>query len=138
MILSYKFYKLEMRNCLIRNAVKSRPKDNLAIRHFRKHRLIPQALWFQKINTHTHTHTHTRLTALFSGTTRVSGYQKVKTNLAFSEVRDSEWHWHQPGHVCTRTYTAHRSRQITTPVPCHSVFYTPDALPASQPTASKH
>ena len=30
------------------------------------------------------------------------------------------------------------SRQITTPAPHHSVFYRPDALPATQPTASKH
>ena len=30
------------------------------------------------------------------------------------------------------------SRQITTPLPHHSVFYRPDALPAAQPTASKH
>ena len=30
------------------------------------------------------------------------------------------------------------SRQTTTPVPHHSVFYRPDALPAAQPTASKH
>jgi len=28
--------------------------------------------------------------------------------------------------------------QITMPVPHHSVFYRPDALPAAQPTASKH
>jgi len=41
-------------------------------------------------HTHTHTHTHTRLTALFSGTTQVSRYQKGKTNLDFSETRDSE------------------------------------------------
>ena len=34
--------------------------------------------------------------------------------------------------------SALRSRQITTPVPHHSVFYRPDALPAAQPTASKH
>ena len=34
--------------------------------------------------------------------------------------------------------SAPRSRQITTPVPHHSVFYRPDALPATQPTASKH
>jgi len=33
---------------------------------------------------------------------------------------------------------APRSRQITTPGPHHSVFYRPDALPATQPTASKH
>jgi len=30
------------------------------------------------------------------------------------------------------------SRQTTTPAPHHSVFYRPDALPTSQPTASKH
>ena len=30
------------------------------------------------------------------------------------------------------------SRHITTPAPQHSSFYRPDALPAVQPTASKH
>jgi len=30
------------------------------------------------------------------------------------------------------------SKQITTPAPHHSVFYRPDALPDTQPTASKH
>ena len=34
--------------------------------------------------------------------------------------------------------SASRSRQITMPAPHHSVFYRPDALPAAQPTASKH
>jgi len=33
---------------------------------------------------------------------------------------------------------APHSRQITMPAPHHSVFYRPDALPAAQPTASKH
>ena len=38
-----------------------------------------------------------------SGTTRVGRYQKGKTNLDFIEARDSEWQWHQLGHmqVCT-------------------------------------
>ena len=51
-------------------------------------------------------YTHTRLTA-FSGTTRVSRYQKGKTNLDFTEARDSEWQWHQLGHmqVCTSLQT---------------------------------
>ena len=58
-------------------------------------------------HTHTHTVTHTRLTALFSGTTRVGRYQKVKINLGFTEARDSEWQWHQLGHmqVCTLLQT---------------------------------
>ena len=34
--------------------------------------------------------------------------------------------------------SAPHSRQITMPAPHHSVFYRPDALPATQPTASKH
>ena len=38
-----------------------------------------------------------------SGTTQVSRYQKGKTNLDFTEERDSEWQWNQLGHmqVCT-------------------------------------
>jgi len=33
----------------------------------------------------------------------VSRYQKRKTNLDFTEARDSEWQWHQLGYmqVCT-------------------------------------
>jgi len=31
----------------------------------------------------------------FPGTTRVSRYQKGKTNLNFTEARDIEWQWHQ-------------------------------------------
>jgi len=34
--------------------------------------------------------------------------------------------------------SAPRSRQMTMPAPHHSVFYRSDALPAAQPTASKH
>jgi len=43
----------------------------------------------------------------FSGTTPVSRYQKGKTNLDFTESRDSEWQWHQLGHmqVCTSLQT---------------------------------
>jgi len=49
-----------------------------------------------------------RITHPFNGplsrTTQVSRYQKGKTNLDFTEARDSEWQWHQQGHmqVCTR------------------------------------
>jgi len=56
--------------------------------------------------THTHTHTHT-FNGPLSGTNRVSQYQKGKTNLHFTEARDSEWQWHQPDHmqVCTSLQT---------------------------------
>jgi len=78
------------------------------------------------------THTH-QFKGRLSGTTQVSQYQKGKTNLDFTEARDTEWQWNQLGHmqVCT-------SLQTTTPAPHHSVFCRPDALPAAQPTASKH
>jgi len=74
--------------------------------------------------------THTR----FSGITQVSRYQKGKTNLDFTEARDSEWQWHQLDHiqVCTSLQTDNHAS--TPPL----VFHRPDALPAAQPTASKH
>ena len=39
--------------------------------------------------------------------TQVSRYQKGKTNLDFTEARDSEWQWHQLEHmqVCTSLQT---------------------------------
>jgi len=40
-----------------------------------------------------HTQTHT-FNGPFSGTTQVSQYEKGKTNLDFTEARDSEWQWH--------------------------------------------
>jgi len=57
-----------------------------------------------KLLTHTHTHP---FNSPFSGTTLVSRYQKGKNNLDFTEARDSEWQWHQLGHmqVCTLLQT---------------------------------
>ena len=46
----------------------------------------------------THTHTHP-FNGPFSVTTQVSRYQKGKTSLDFAEARDSEWQWHQLGHM---------------------------------------
>jgi len=42
----------------------------------------------------------------------VSRYQKGKTNLDFIEARDSEWQWHQLGHmqVCTSPQTDNHSK----------------------------
>ena len=56
--------------------------------------------------THTHIHTHP-FNGPLSGSTRVSRYQKGKTNLDFTEARDSEWQWHQLSHmqVCTSLLT---------------------------------
>ena len=83
---------------------------------------------------HTHTYTHP-FNGPFSGTTRVSRYQKGKTNPDFTEPRDSEWQWHQLGHmqVCTSLQTDNHAS-----TPPLKFFYRPDALPGAQPTASKH
>jgi len=69
----------------------------------------------------------------------VSQYQKGKTNLDFMKqeiVSGNGISW-------ALYKSAPRSRQITTPAPHRSVFtgrmpFLPDALPAAQPTASKH
>ena len=77
---------------------------------------------------HAHTHTHTHLfNGTLSGTSRVSWYQKGKTNLDLLEqktVRGSGNSW-----VVWKS--APRSWQITMPAPHHLVFYRPDALPAA-------
>jgi len=63
-------------------------------------------------------HTHTCLTAICP----VSRYQKGKTNLDFTEARDSEWQWHQLSHmqVCTSLQT---NNHASTP-PCRKNTYT--------------
>ena len=70
-----------------------------------KYKLIQHHCCYD-LHTHTHTHTHT-FNGPLSGTTRVSRYQKGKTNLDFTGARDSEWQWHQLGHmqVCTSLQT---------------------------------
>jgi len=76
-------------------------------------------------------HTHP-FNGPLSGTTRVSRYQKVKTNLDLlmhETVSGSGISWD----MCK---SAACSRQITTLAPHRSVFYRPDALPAAQPTES--
>jgi len=90
-------------------------------------------LWLHFVNFCTVSHTN-----LFNGptygTTRVSRYQKGKTSLDFTEARDSEWQWHQLGHmqVCTSLQT---DNHTSTPPLC---FYRPYALPADQPKVSEH
>jgi len=72
--------------------------------------------------------------ALFPGVPRWAGTRKVKPiwiSLKQETVSGSGISWD----ICK---SAPHSRQITTPTPHRSVFYRPDALPAAQPTASKH
>jgi len=64
----------------------------------------------------------------------VSQYQKGKTNLDFTEARDSEWQWNLLGHMQVSTSLQTDNHTSTPPL----FFYRPDALSATEPTASKH
>ena len=90
--------------------------------------------WVSRCHEGKTTHTHT-FNGPFSGTTRVSRYQKGKTDRDFTEARDSEWLWRQLGHVqvCISLQT---DKHVSTPP--LKFFYRPDALPAAQATVSKH
>jgi len=84
----------------------------------------------QLTHARTHAHTHT-FNGLLSGTTRVSRYQKGKTNLDFTEARDSEWQWHRLGRmqVCTSLQTDNHAS--TPPLSCLQA-----ACPSCCPTNS--
>ena len=97
--------------------------------------------WWQLLPS-THTHTHTTIlwpSWILSGIIQVSWHQKGKTmkgktilDLLEQEiVSGSAISWA----ICKSTPWP---RHITTPASHHSVFYRPDALPTTQPTASKH
>jgi len=66
-----------------------------------------------KVSTDHTVHTHP-FNGPLSGTTRVSWYQKDKTNLDFTEATDSERQWHQLGHmqVCTSLQTNNHARLV--------------------------
>ena len=51
-----------------------------------------------------------------SGTTWVSQYQKGKTNLYFTEARDSEWQWHPLGHMQDSTSLQSENHASTPPL----------------------
>jgi len=90
-----------------------------------------------------HTHTHTRLTALCPGLPRSAGTRKVKPIWILLKVKPIWILLKQKtvsgnGISWTICKSAPRSRQITTPAPHHSSVLRPHALPAAQPTVSKH
>jgi len=65
----------------------------------------------------------------------VSRYQKGKTNLDFTEARDSEWQWHQLGHtqVCISLQTVNH-----TSTPPLKFFTGPSCRPTNRVKALKH
>ena len=80
-----------------------------------------------------HKHTH-RLTALCPGLPGWAGTRKVKPIWIFLKQQTASG----SGNSWDIRKSAPRSRQITMPAPHCSVFYRLDALPAAQPTVSKH
>jgi len=66
----------------------------------------------------------------------VSRYQKGKTNLDFTEARDTEWQWHQLGHmqVCTSLQT---DSHASTPPPSFLQAGCPSCRPANSIKALK-
>jgi len=73
--------------------------------------------------------------SIFSRTTWESRYQKGKPFWILLKQEMMGWQWHQLDHmqiICTSLETDNHA--TTSPLS----FYRPDALPATQPTASKN
>ena len=83
-------------------------------------------------NVQSNTHTHAAFNGSFSRTTWVSWYQKGKTNLDFTEARDSEWQWHQLDNmqVCISLQT---DNHASTP---HRSVFLQAGCPSCHPTDS--
>jgi len=66
----------------------------------------------------------------------VSQYQKGKTNLDFTEARDSEWQWHQLGHmqICILLQT---DNHTNTPPLCFLQAGCPSGRPTNSVKALK-
>ena len=80
---------------------------------------------------HHNTHTHTRLTALFPGLPGWAGTRKVKPIWILLKQRDSEWQWHQLGHMqaCISLQTGNHA---STPV----LSFLQAGCPSCRPTNS--
>ena len=77
---------------------------------------------------------YNRFTTLCPGLPRWVSTRRTNRS-GFAEEEMTGWQWHQLNHmqaICTSL------QKITTPAPHQSDFYGLDALPDTQPTASKH
>jgi len=107
----------------------TKPADNTE--HIQIRKFFSTVLLWRWCTASQNTHTHP-FNGPLSGTTRVSRYQKSKTNLDFTEARDGEWQRHQLGYVQVCT-SLQADNHASTP---QLSFYRQDALPATQPTVS--
>jgi len=84
------------------------------------------------VYTHTHTHTHNRFTALFPGPPGwASARRELLDFMAQRKINGGRHTDHPAGCQSIRTNQC-------PPTPSPHILYRPDALPAAQPTASKH
>jgi len=81
-----------------------------------------------------YTHARTHVYWPFVGDYPHEPVPEGKTNLDFTEARDSEWQWHQLGHMQVCTLLQTENHASTSPLS----FLQPHALPAAQPTVSKY
>jgi len=80
------------------------------------------------VNSH---NTHIRFTARFPGPSGRAGARRELLDFMVQRKINRGRHMDHPaGRHCIRTYQC--------PPPPSPIFYRPDALPATQPTASKH
>ena len=118
----YTFYHVILWHCSVHT-------DNTVM--FISCAMLPSVLFsYYKPTTHTHL-----FNGPLSGTTRVSRYQKGKTNLDFTEARDSEWQWHQLDHLHTICTSLQTDNHASTPP---LSFLQAGCPSCPQPTASKH
>jgi len=66
----------------------------------------------------------------------VSRYQKGKTDLDFTEARDSEWQWHQLGHMQVPS-SLQTDNHASTPPLCFLQTGCPSCLPTNSVKALK-
>ena len=90
--------------------------------------------WFYHFNVIWYIHTHNRFTALCPGLPRWGGTRRIN---------HSGFCWSRHDGVAVALLNHMQAictllQKITTPAPHHSDFYGPDALPDTQPTASKN
>jgi len=80
----------------------SRTLSTVKIKHIEKAGSVHTGAIDHHLRSHNRAHTHP-FNGPLSVIPWVGQYQKGKTNLDFTEARDSEWQWHQLGHmqVCT-------------------------------------
>ena len=118
-------------DCLVKQNVAPADAQWIGVGHYAR---LQHAVTSKSVKPPTlHTYIHP-FNGPLSGTTQASRYQKGKTNLDFTEARDSEWQWHQLGHMQVCTWRETDNQVSTRPLS----FLQAGCPSCTQPTASVH